>query len=203
MSLYDQLREPICLKRRARRMCAQAFGVEEHRLVGASRVREIVVPRHATYYVLRRRFPMMSLPSIGRFMGGRDHSTILHGIRAIEARMERDPALRVLVNALVNGRLPQQQDCHVSAWLVAQHDARIEAEARAAFEQRIAEQARERRKRAALADQAEADPEFLEALDPSRVFCGQCDRAVTRNEAARCLQSRCGLKMGQRRAVAA
>lgn len=106
----------ICPKRRARRMCADAFGVEERRLVAAGRRREIVIPRHATYFVLRQRFPEMSLPQLGRFMGGRDHSTILHGVRAIEERMARDPELRLKVWALVRGRIPEPFDLHVRAW---------------------------------------------------------------------------------------
>lgn len=106
----------ICPKRRARRMCAEAFRVEERRLVAAGRKREIVIPRHATYFVLRQRFPMMSLPQIGRFMGGRDHSTILHGLRTIEERMARDPQLRSKVWALVRGRMPEAFDLHVRAW---------------------------------------------------------------------------------------
>lgn len=173
-------------------MCAEAFGIEEHRLVGASRVREVVIPRHATYYVLRARFPGFSFPRIGALMGGRDHSTIIHGIRNIEALMERDVALQTLVRCLAQGRLPMQADAHVISWIAAKDAERQRAEAETAFRERRATELRERRARDACKDLRDA--EFEAALDPTRVHCDQCDRAVRLAEAARCSQRLCGLK---------
>lgn len=167
----------ICPKRRVRRLCAEAFGVEEHRLVGARRVREIAVPRQATYYVLRRRFPAMSYPQIGRFMGGRDHSTILHGIRRIEALMARDPELRATIDGLLTGRITMEGaafDAHVLRWQV--------------------ERAFVRRRPAPLPAPAPAfDPEneLAEFVDPARKHCAQCDRAVTDPERRGCRQRLC------------
>lgn len=178
MSLYERMGVGLCPKRRARRMCAEAFGVEEHRLVAACRQQEIVIPRHATYYVLRRRFPEMSFPQIGRFMGGRDHSTIIHGIRAIEARMERDKVLASLVQSLVRGRLPQEQDAHVRAWL--------------RFSCQLWDAARSSPPPAALPVEPESD--LAEFIDPSRLFCAQCDRSVSGVEAARCAARLCGIR---------
>lgn len=178
MNHYEQLDAVTCPKRRTRRMCAEAFGIEEHRLVGACRLREVVIPRHATYYVLRHRFPDMSFPRIGRFMGGRDHSTIIHGIRAIEQRMRHDEALRQLVGALVHGRLPEQQDAHVRRWTVEQlyrHNAR--------------------RTIRPAAPAPAVDSELAEFVDSSRMFCNQCDRAVTGVEAARCTQRLCSFRV--------
>ena len=196
MSIYEQLGNPMCPKRQARRMCAEAFGVEEHRLIGASRVRDVVIPRHATFYVLRHRFPDMSLPRIGRLMGGRDHSTILYGIRNIEALMERDDALRILVHSLAQGRIPIQHDAHVVRWLAAQHEMRQQAAAEAAFRAQSGKQIRH-------AVSATHDAEYQAALDPSRVHCDQCDRAVREAEAARCTQRLCKFKaISGRRAFA-
>ncbi len=178
MNSYEQLSQRLCPKRRTRQMCAEAFGVEEHRLVGHSRVRAIVVPRHATFYVLRERFPDMSLPWIGRFMGGRDHSTILHGIRSINERMKRDDALRQLVQSLVKGRLPEDHDAHVVRWRVER-----------------AYSVRPRKQALPVAVQKPApESELAEFFDASRLFCEQCDRSVTGVEAARCSQRLCGLK---------
>jgi hypothetical protein len=108
--------EPICPKRLVRRQCAEAFGVDEHRMVGGNRARDVITPRHATCYVLRARFPALSLPRIGALMGGRDHSTILHGLRRVEALMARDPELRAKVDALISGQAAAQHDAHVRAW---------------------------------------------------------------------------------------
>ena len=185
MSVYEQMADALCPKRRTRRMCAEAFGVEEHRLVGACRRREIIIPRHATYYVLRERFPDMSLPWIGRFMGGRDHSTILRGIRAIKDRMERDAALQQTVMALVKGRLPEDHNAHVMRWLVEQ-----------AYRKQLS--AAPVPKPALLAD---PDSSLAEYADMTRLFCGQCDRAVTGVEAVRCSARLCGLRPGGAAAV--
>lgn len=113
---YRGVNDPICPKRQLRRKCAEAFGIEEHRMIGGNRARDVITPRHATCYVLRVSFPDLSLPRIGMMMGGRDHSTIIHGIRRVEALMERDPVLRAKVEALIAARPTQMHDAHVMAW---------------------------------------------------------------------------------------
>ena len=163
-------------------MCAEAFGVEEYRLVGTCRRREIVIPRHATFYVLRRRFPDMSLPWIGRFMGGRDHSTVLSGIRNIEERMKRDEALHQLVQSLVRGRIPVMADAHVISW-------HLHLQSYRKADHRIA------RARVIVTEVVPADSDLAEFVDANRTFCGQCDRAVTLIEAAGCKSARCGAKV--------
>jgi chromosomal replication initiator protein len=53
-----------------------------------SRVRRIARPRQIAMY-LARQLTKMSYPQIGRRLGGRDHTTILHGNRKI-IRMLRE-----------------------------------------------------------------------------------------------------------------
>lgn len=57
-----------------------AYGLEQYRLLGDLRFAEIVRPRQAAMAIIRRITPM-SLPQIGKFMGGRDHSTVCHACR--------------------------------------------------------------------------------------------------------------------------
>jgi chromosomal replication initiator protein len=60
-------------------------------LRGYSRVRGLVLARQAAMYVCRQ-VTDDSLPAIGRAFGGRDHSTVLHGVRKIEQLVaERRP----------------------------------------------------------------------------------------------------------------
>lgn len=174
MSAYNQM--ALCPKRAMRRMCAEAFGIEEHRLVGAGRKPDVVIARQATYLVLRRRWPDMSFPRIGDLMGGRDHSTIISGIAAIERKMADDPALRQVVAALIKGRLPAQSDAHVFQWRT-----HLMREAR----------------REALAASLEG-----EAAD-GKLFCEQCDRALSIDEAARCESPFCGLQRSRQARLAA
>jgi hypothetical protein len=56
-------------------------------ILGARRSKQIVLARHEAFYRLSTE-TTMSLPQIGYRMGGKDHSTVIHGIRQHEARME-------------------------------------------------------------------------------------------------------------------
>ena len=70
---------------------AGVFAVEADELRGYSRVRGLVLARQAAMYVCRQ-VTDDSLPAIGRAFGGRDHTTVLHGVRKIEQLVaERRP----------------------------------------------------------------------------------------------------------------
>lgn len=45
----------------------------------------LVAVRHLAIYEVRKQRPDMSLPAIGRWFGGRDHTTVLHSIRKLES----------------------------------------------------------------------------------------------------------------------
>jgi chromosomal replication initiator protein len=69
------------------------FAVERRELTGRSRTKEIVLPRQVAMYLLREDTGS-SLLEIGAELGGRDHTTVLHGIRQIERSLTIDPTLR-------------------------------------------------------------------------------------------------------------
>ena len=75
------------------------FGVGKKELAGRSRTREIVVPRQVAMYLLRAETDA-SLIEIGGELGGRDHTTVLHGIRQVEKSIASDAALRAHVHAI-------------------------------------------------------------------------------------------------------
>jgi len=56
-------------------------------------------PRQVAMYLCREYTPR-SLPEIGRLFGGRDHSTVLHGVRTIKKLRETDPDINAAVSAL-------------------------------------------------------------------------------------------------------
>lgn len=60
-----------------------------HAILGQRRLRKYIVPRHIAYYLIRK-YTTRSLPSIGLTFD-RDHTTILHGMRAHERRIKEDP----------------------------------------------------------------------------------------------------------------
>jgi chromosomal replication initiator protein len=75
------------------------FRVSITELRGRGRSKEIVLPRQVAMYVLREDTGS-SLVEIGQLLGGRDHSTVMHGIDKIEKTLETDTALRQHVSTI-------------------------------------------------------------------------------------------------------
>ena len=65
---------------------ALAHGVCVADLMGDRFIRKFAHARQDAYWRVRERLGW-SYPHIGRFFGGRDHTTILHGILAHQARI--------------------------------------------------------------------------------------------------------------------
>ncbi|HEY1074073.1 MAG TPA: chromosomal replication initiator protein DnaA [Patescibacteria group bacterium] len=61
---------------------AEHFGSTVDNLLGKRRNKELVYPRHITMYILREQLDM-SFPVIGRELGGKDHTTVMHGYNKI------------------------------------------------------------------------------------------------------------------------
>jgi chromosomal replication initiator protein len=75
------------------------FGVGRSELSGRSRTKQIVLPRQVAMYLLRAETDA-SLLEIGSELGGRDHTTVLHGIRQIERSVGSDAGLRSQIVAI-------------------------------------------------------------------------------------------------------
>ena len=75
---------------------AEAFGIKMDRMLSRDRSREVALPRQIAMYLLREE-SHISLPSIGKTLGGRDHTTIMYGCDKIADLLERDDQLRRLV----------------------------------------------------------------------------------------------------------
>lgn len=58
--------------------------VTKEMAIGQRRQREIVLTRHCFFYLARKIFPQVPLSKLGEMVGGRDHSTVIHGITQIE-----------------------------------------------------------------------------------------------------------------------
>ena len=66
-------------------------------------VRQVALPRQIAMYLLRKE-AHISLPQIGEQLGGRDHTTVMHGCDKINNLLEHDEQLRRRV-ALVRERI--------------------------------------------------------------------------------------------------
>ncbi|WP_434802962.1 chromosomal replication initiator protein DnaA [Paracoccus albus] len=74
------------------RRVAEHYNIKLADLVGQKRVRTIARPRQVAMY-LAKQMTTRSLPEIGRRFGGRDHTTIMHGVRKIEELCSDDHGL--------------------------------------------------------------------------------------------------------------
>ena len=85
------------------------YGIDLKVLKGRGRSRNIVVPRQIAMYLIREETEA-SLMEIGAELGGRDHTTVLHGCDKIAGEVNSDARLRADVLAirerLYNGRTP-------------------------------------------------------------------------------------------------
>jgi chromosomal replication initiator protein len=85
---------------------AQYFSLTLDEISGPSRTRNLVEARHIAMYLCRE-LTDLSLPSIGREFGGRDHTTILHACDKIKATLSERPALYTKISELTY-RIKQQ-----------------------------------------------------------------------------------------------
>lgn len=78
---------------------ARLHGLLPADLTGPSRRRQAAQARGMAMYVART-LTAKSLQAIGRAFGGRDHTTVLHGIKVTEERRSRDPAVAAEIERL-------------------------------------------------------------------------------------------------------
>jgi chromosomal replication initiator protein len=69
------------------------YQITRRDIVGPGRRRELVLPRQVAMYLMREETET-SLVEIGQYLGGRDHSTVMHGIEKMERQVENDVRLR-------------------------------------------------------------------------------------------------------------
>jgi chromosomal replication initiator protein len=81
------------------RVVARQYNVSRSDLLSSRRTATVVRPRQVAMY-LAKTLTLRSLPEIGRRFGGRDHTTVLHAVRKIEALVNKDTALCEEVESL-------------------------------------------------------------------------------------------------------
>jgi hypothetical protein len=68
---------------------ANYFRVSVMDLKSARRTHDVVLPRHIAMYLSKELTPF-SLPVIGRHIGGKDHTTVLNGVRKVTRLVQTD-----------------------------------------------------------------------------------------------------------------
>ena len=72
---------------------ADYFALSEDAITGRRRDKKTAMARHVTMYLLREEVHMTAT-AIGRLLGGKDHSTVLHACNRISTKMDVEPHLR-------------------------------------------------------------------------------------------------------------
>ena len=82
---------------------SEVFDLSVTELAGNQRYKYLMPARFAMYKTLRERG--WSYPRIGKLFDGKDHSTIIHGVRRADYMIEKDPDYAAKVKMLMNTRL--------------------------------------------------------------------------------------------------
>ncbi len=81
------------------KLVANHYSVSRADILSSRRTAVVVKPRQVAMF-LAKTLTMRSLPEIGRRFGGRDHTTVLHAVRKIEALSASDATLRDEIDLL-------------------------------------------------------------------------------------------------------
>jgi len=77
------------------------FGVTSDQIMGPLRTKTYLVPRQVAMFLLREE-TSLSLSAIGKILGGRDHSTVIHGHEKVASLINVDDKLRTDILAIRN-----------------------------------------------------------------------------------------------------
>ena len=95
--IFDQRRHKQVTAELVMQTVSDYYGLTLNDLIGPTRKREITVPRQIAMY-LTREMTGMSLPQIGSVFGGRDHTTVMHSCKTVEAGTAGDSNLSMVVD---------------------------------------------------------------------------------------------------------
>lgn len=90
-----------------RKTVADYFHFQPMELVSKKRTKDLTYARHLMVY-LARELTKCSLPEIGRYLGGRDHTTILHANDVIKSKLSTDPSTTKHVQDLLRQLTPEK-----------------------------------------------------------------------------------------------
>ena len=75
------------------------FHITKEQMISKSRSNDIAKPRQIAMYLCKN-MTGISLENIGELLGGRDHSTVIHGINKVEAELQTNEATVNLLNTI-------------------------------------------------------------------------------------------------------
>jgi chromosomal replication initiator protein len=83
------------------RVVAERFSLQPNQLKQKTNAHQIAYPRQIAMY-LAKELTHSSLPEIGRYFGGKHHTTVLHSIQKIEQLRHHDVDLNRMLHSLID-----------------------------------------------------------------------------------------------------
>ncbi len=100
-ALKDMLREAEPIDHKAIiAACAGAYGLSPADVLSARRTKQVALARQVAMYIMRTKLAL-SLNEIGRFFGGKDHTTVMHAIAKVNELRVKDSTFDAQVTKLL------------------------------------------------------------------------------------------------------
>jgi len=80
-------------------LVALHYNIRTTDLLSDKRIRKLSGPRQVCMYLLRKHL-LMSFPEIGKFLGGRDHTTVMHAVQKVAEQQKNDPEVLGAITAV-------------------------------------------------------------------------------------------------------
>lgn len=78
------------------------FHITKEQITSSNRSKNIAKPRMIAMYLCRDLIPSMSLKTVGSYLGGKIHTTVMHGCEKVAQEMEEDPDFKNTVEIIKN-----------------------------------------------------------------------------------------------------
>ena len=90
----------ISIKDIIKKVC-EYYKIKEENIYNKTRKKEIIKPRQIIMYILREHYDV-SYPTIGEYLGGRDHTTVIHSYEKIKKEIKDDIYLSKDIENILN-----------------------------------------------------------------------------------------------------
>lgn len=79
---------------------ANMYNISVAELLGSSRNSKFVLPRHISMYILKNHYNL-TYAKIGKILNGRDHATIMNGVKKISDDLEINEELKIAIDTIL------------------------------------------------------------------------------------------------------
>lgn len=93
--------DPAVSSSRVIETVSRVFGISVELLLGTSRKGQIAEARQLTMYILNKNLNL-SVTRIGHILGGRNHATVIHGIKKIQAYIDKNDPTRTKLTQITD-----------------------------------------------------------------------------------------------------